>query len=438
MDRMRGSNLKLIYDVSLLQAGCNKNAGRSGIFFTVLNILKELVKREDVDLFLHCSRGSFSDVKQVLNKEIPGINFQFLIKNNFFYFYNRLKEIRRNASKRQDYLKKLPSQLLIVLFSPVNKFITSLELKRTAEEYDAFLSPVYLISDRVMARKYVILHDLIPRLFPKYRWDIWGPGNWLYDLCQTLNGDDHYFANSEYTRRDFLKYYPQINSEKIKTALLACDDRFKPNLSNIEAIKEKYGIPKDKKYIFSLCSLEPRKNLQRSVSTFVKFMIKNNINDMIFILGGEHYGSFIKKLEADIENFGEYKDKIIKIGYVDDEDLPALYSGAEWFTYTSMYEGFGLPPLEAMSCGCPVIVSNNSSLPEVVGGAGVLIDWDSDQQHIEAYEKYYFNPQLRKANREKGLARAKEFSWKKCVNTMVETMKKDCNINSKSDTEKSE
>ena len=68
--------------------------------------------------------------------------------------------------------------------------------------------------------------------------------------------------------------------------------------------------------------------------------------------------------------------------YIDDEDLAPLYSGAEWFVFTSQYEGFGLPPLEAMACGCPVIASNNSSLPEVVGDAGIMIDWDSDEQHI--------------------------------------------------------
>jgi glycosyltransferase involved in cell wall biosynthesis len=112
------------------------------------------------------------------------------------------------------------------------------------------------------------------------------------------------------------------------------------------------------------------------------------------------------------------------IGYVDDEDVPALYSGAEWFVYTSQYEGFGLPPLEAMSCSCPVITSNSSSLPEVVGDAGVMIDYDSDEQHIRAYENYYFNPQLRAEYSEKGLARAKLFSWKKCTDLMVDTMKK--------------
>ena len=110
-------------------------------------------------------------------------------------------------------------------------------------------------------------------------------------------------------------------------------------------------------------------------------------------------------------------------GYVDDDDLPILYSNAEWFVFTTQYEGFGLPPLEAMQCGCPVITSNNSSLPEVIGDAGIMIDWDSDEQHVEAYEKYYFKEELRKENSRKGLERAKLFSWKKTVDEMVEVMK---------------
>ena len=85
---------------------------------------------------------------------------------------------------------------------------------------------------------------------------------------------------------------------------------------------------------------------------------------------------------------------IIKF-YTDDEDMEVLYSNAEWFVYTSQYEGFGMPPLETMACGTAVITSNNSSLPEVVGDAGIMIDWDSDEQHIKAYEKYYFDLDFR-------------------------------------------
>ena len=101
-----------------------------------------------------------------------------------------------------------------------------------------------------------------------------------------------------------------------------------------------------------------------------------------------------------------------------------MYSGAEWFVYTSQYEGFGLPPLEAMSCGCPVITYNNSSLPEVVGDAGIMIDWDSDEQHIQAYEKYYYDENYRKEMALKGLERSKLFSWEKCANQMIEVMTK--------------
>ena len=104
--------------------------------------------------------------------------------------------------------------------------------------------------------------------------------------------------------------------------------------------------------------------------------------------------------------------------------MPALYSGAEWFTYTSMYEGFGLPPLEAMSCGCPVITSNNSSLPEVVGDAGIMIDYDSDEQHIQAYERYYFDKNLRNEYAQKGIERAKQFSWQKCTNKILDVINK--------------
>ena len=151
-------------------------------------------------------------------------------------------------------------------------------------------------------------------------------------------------------------------------------------------------------------------------------MKRNEISDLIFILGGGSWDSFIDLFNEKLGDYKNFSDRFILLGYVDDEDLSVLYSNAEWFVYTSQYEGFGLPPLEAMQCGCPVIVSNNSSLPEVVGDAGLLIDWDSDEQHIAAYEKYYFDENLRKENSKKGLEQAKLFSWKKTVNQILRLM----------------
>jgi glycosyltransferase involved in cell wall biosynthesis len=408
----------------VLREGWRSSCNRGGIFFAALNILKEFVKREDVELTLTCSGSDFACTKYVLNLEIPNKEFQFELRDSFLIFYGYFKLLKKTASLNKNYVRKIFLQLLQLIVSPVCKLASSFEKKQTFKNFDAYFSPVFIIPQEIQTKRYTLLYDVIPLKLAEYR-KAYKKRDWFYELCQTLNYEDNYFVISEYSRRDFLKHFPIIDPKKITATLLACDNHFRPSDSrSIETVKKKYGIPLDKKYVFSLCTLEPRKNLERAVRTFVQFLKKNNIDDMVFVLGGGHWKSFIEKLEGTINNLGEYKDKIIKAGYIADEDLPVLYSGAEWFCYTSAYEGFGLPPLEAMSCGCPVITSNNSSLLEVVGDAGIMIDWDNDEQHIEAYEKYYFDPQLRETNRKKGLARAKQFSWKKCVDKMVEVMKK--------------
>lgn len=227
---------------------------------------------------------------------------------------------------------------------------------------------------------------------------------------------------SQHTKNDFLKLFSQLNGKQITVTPLSASDDFyhEDNKDKISEARTKYNIPDGKKYIFSLCTLEPRKNLIRAVKTFVQFVQKNNIKDLVFVLGGSAWDDFLLQLEAEL---GKIPDKlIVKAGYIDDKDLAVLYSGAEWFVYTSMYEGFGLPPLEAMKCGCPIITSNNSSLPEVVGEAGIKIDWNSDEQHIASYERYYYDDELRKYNIIQGLERSKMFSWDKCADTIIKKM----------------
>ena len=422
---MSNSKIKLIYDATIVANGLENTAGRSGIFFTALNILKELNKRDDIELYLYCDIHKLKDLKQVLKNEFKNQTFKFALPfiNNVYY---RLKTKKSKLKKEGKKIQKILLQVIMLPFSIFNKLLKIIYFFLNIfyyKNFDAFLSPVFKIPKYVLCKKYNILYDLIPLMLSKYQ-EQFKKGDWLFDICQTLNNKDHYFTISDATKNDFLKYYTKINPENIKTTLLACDEKFKPiDIDQIKKVEQKYNIPTDKKYVFSLCTLEPRKNLIKAVKTFIQFIQKNNIDDIYFALGGGHWDSFIGQLEKEIDNLGDYKDKIIKTGYVADEDLPALYSGAEWFVYTSMYEGFGLPPLEAMSCGCPVITSNNTSLPEVVGDAGLMIDYDSDEQHIEAYEKYYFNPELREEYRKKGLERAKLFSWTKCVDEMVKEMK---------------
>lgn len=421
--------INIIFDSEILASGLYANAGRSGIYFTAFNLLKEFLKREDVNIILSCPLYRHKDVKNFLTKYFPENKFKILTdrpNNGKIKVYGKIKEARQEAKDNDEYLLKNIFQIFMLIMSPVVSIITkkyyNSEIKQY-EENSIYFSPVYAVP-KIFRKfcKYTVLYDTIPFVAEKkYGW---------YDkLIKSINKEDNYFAISESARHDFLKFCPEINENKIHTTLLACDKNFKPaDLEKIKCVKIKYNIPYDKKYIFSLCTLEPRKNLIRAVKTFVEFLKKNNIDDMYFVLGGGHWKEFIGELEKEISDLGEYKDKIIKAGYVSDEDLAPLYSGAEWFVYTSQYEGFGLPPLEAMSSGCPVITSNNSSLPEVVGDAGIMIDWDSDEQHIEAYEKYYFDKDLRNQNRQKGLERARLFSWGKCVSQMVEIIQKDLRI----------
>ena len=413
--------LKLIYDASIVVNTTNANWARSGVYFSALNLLKEFAKRDDIELVLYCKTDDKNKAKKFLKD---------LLKKDFACIFEFVPSKLIIALKRA--IEKLPP-LISKPFYKANDLRKKLKNKNTQKkpnnqnpnEYNAcYLSAAYDLPARFKHDesiiKYAIAYDVMPLIFPQYYKD--SVDGWL----QTFKIFNNYFSISRHTKKDYLKHLEHLKEQNITTALLACDESFKPaNNEQINLAKQKYKIPENKKYIFSLCTLEPRKNLIRTLKTFIEFIKKNNIDDLVFVLGGGHWEIFIKELEKSIDDLGAYKDKILKIGYVDDKDLAPLYSGALFFVYTSQYEGFGLPPLEAMSCGSAVITSDNSSLPEVVGDAGIMIAYDSDEAHIKAYEKYYFDENFRKENAKKGLERSGLFSWQKCADIMVNKMKQD-------------
>ncbi len=413
--------LKLIYDASIVVNTTNANWARSGVYFSALNLLKEFAKRDDIELVLYCKTDDKNKAKKFLKD---------LLKKDFACIFEFVPSKLIIALKRA--IEKLPP-LISKPFYKANDLRKKLKNKnpqkkpntQNPNEYNAcYLSAAYDLPARFKHDesiiKYAIAYDVMPLIFPQYYKD--SVDGWL----QTFKIFNNYFSISRHTKKDYLKHLEHLKEQNITTALLACDESFKPaNNEQINLAKQKYKIPENKKYIFSLCTLEPRKNLIRTLKTFIEFIKKNNIDDLVFVLGGGHWEIFIKELEKSIDDLGAYKDKILKIGYVDDKDLAPLYSGALFFVYTSQYEGFGLPPLEAMSCGSAVITSDNSSLPEVVGNAGIMIAYDSDEAHIKAYEKYYFDENFRKENAKKGLERSGLFSWQKCADIMVNKMKQD-------------
>lgn len=430
---MSDKKINLVFDVTLLILNRHKNAFRSGIYFTAVNVLDEFYKNPNIKMSFYCNKKLIPAIKETefLKKyDCPIINFDDMSKDDWTYVH--LKE-KRNEYKQQK--KSLQKNLLTIqqlLFSLKMKLFGNKKINLDKyKNCNVFFSPCYQLPPEIKTikhlKKYTIIYDTIPLILPEYFDDVQRGNSWFLKMVKDTNKEDFYFSISEATKRDFIKYVPTIDPEHITTTLLACNEAFRPEPEKTKASLEKYNLPTDKKYIFSLCTLEPRKNLIRAAKTFIQFIEKHKINDLIFILGGGSWEGFIEKLEREVPDFDKYRDKIIKAGYIDDEDLAPLYSGAEWFVYTSQYEGFGLPPLEAMSCGCAVITSNNSSLPEVVGDAGIMIDWDNEEEHVQAYEKYYFNPEIRNEYAQKGLERAKQFSWKKCTDEMVKVMVKNEN-----------
>ena len=416
--------LSLIYDATLI---ANVRGGkRTGTFFVADALLKEFLRRDDISLKIYCRSGDEKQARINLAPYLSKKNCEIIfVKRHFFGVKFRLfvKAV----------LRVLPKFLTTFLYSSAQKILAlkqkavvpnkkeSLEKTENCVFFSPFFAPP---KEYLHLAKFLVIYDAISLIFDEYRNN---PGNyWFLELARKLDESYTCFAISSYTKTDFLKHLPHLKPENIIVTPLACDERFKPaNADEIKKAKEKYKIPSDKKYIFSLCTLEPRKNLIRAVKCFANFISKNNIDDLVFVLGGAHWDAFIEKLENEIGSLDKnIKSRILKIGYVDDSDQAALYSGALFFVYTSAYEGFGLPPLEAMSCGTPVITSNNSSLPEVVGNAGIMIDYDDDEAHIKAYESYYYNENLRQENSKKGLERAKLFSWEKCADIMITEMKR--------------
>jgi glycosyltransferase involved in cell wall biosynthesis len=175
-----------------------------------------------------------------------------------------------------------------------------------------------------------------------------------------------------------------------------------------EEVRRRFGVSRD--FLLAVGSLQPRKNLVRLIRAYARLRSeREDFRSQLVIVG--------RKLWLAGEIFDEVKrqrwaDDVILTGYVADEDLPALYRAARAFVYPSLFEGFGLPPLEAMACGTPVVTSDVSSMPEITGDAALLIDPKDEVALANALIEVVNNDRLRAALREKGIAQAKKFTWR--------------------------
>jgi len=220
----------------------------------------------------------------------------------------------------------------------------------------------------------------------------------------------HVIAPSEYTRRDLLETYG-LDPERVTAVPLAVAPHFRPveDAAELERVRRRYRIAGE--YVLAVGSIQPRKNLTRLVRAYSALRGargRSNLPQLVLVgKKGWLYGETLRAIEE-----GGVRDAVVLTGYVREADLPALYSGALCFAYLSYFEGFGLPPLEAMSCGAPVLTGNLTSLPEVVGDAGLTVDPFDTGAITEALARLVDEDALRAALRERGLRRARGFDWR--------------------------
>jgi glycosyltransferase involved in cell wall biosynthesis len=282
-----------------------------------------------------------------------------------------------------------------------------LPIRLTKNKIDVFHGPASLIPFRKNHYRVVVtIHDLVAFLFPetiprKY-------GSYMrYLLRQGVKKADKIISVSYHTRQDLVDIL-KVPPEKIIVIHEAPSPIFRPYHQNeVRAqLEQRYGITK--KYIYHLGNIEPRKNLIVLMEAFTKVCQEFGSEYQLVVSGQK--GWLIRSLSRFLKNY-PVLDQVFFTGYIPMEDLPLLMNGAEVFVFPSLYEGFGLPVLEAMSCGTPVISSNVSSIPEIVGSAGVLVDPNDSSGLAEQIVHLLKNTDERNRLGQAGLEKAAHFSW---------------------------
>lgn len=257
----------------------------------------------------------------------------------------------------------------------------------------------------------ITIHDLTTHLFPQYHTRL----NRLYlrwALPVMAQRTSAIIADSYATQRDIVAHLG-VTADKVSVVHLGVDlARFSPQSAGaIQSALVRIGVYQP--YVLAVGTLEPRKNLLTLLHAYA--MLPRSAPPLVLV-GGQGWGD--NPLSVAIEQLG-LKDRVHLTGYVADDLLPALYSGAEIFVYPSLYEGFGLPVLEAMACGAPVITSNASSLPEVAGDAAIQVDPRRADDLAEMLQHLLASPELRSRLSEAGMIRAQAFSWARCATETV-------------------
>ena len=361
---------------------------------SISELLKEhQIKTNDISDIEHTARPYeilLLQIKNIIKQTSPS------------FIYKPLSHIYRQLPLR--------SILLFIKKTIVRKIIKESEMNY--DDYDLIHIPLpqnFHFLDNLKNNFLVTVHDLTHKLFPEHHTidNIKRSEKGMQDV---IRKKAKVLAISEATKNDLLNIYPEIKEKSISVIHEACDrGHFNPmhDSEKMQKLKNKYNLP-DSPYFLTLSTLEPRKNLLNTIKAFNKLIERTKDQNLaLFICGKRGW-----KIDELFKNENINNKNIFFTGFVDEDDLPALYSNALALCYISLYEGFGLPPLESMSCSTAVIYGNNSSMPEIIGDAGLAANpHDIDDITLKMESLLDINERTRL--NQKSVHRAFQFSWLK-------------------------
>jgi glycosyltransferase involved in cell wall biosynthesis len=321
-------------------------------------------------------------------------------------FYNRERGIEPLAG-----LERIPARTMALGYKPWRMLVWLGQLARVGFDRllpgaELFHATEHLLPHLRHVPTVLTVHDLIFRHLPAHHKPL---NRWYLNLTMPLycRRATHIIVISECTRRDLVAAYG-LPPDKVTVVYEAADPRFRPQPPDaVTGVRARYGLPE--RYLLFVGTIEPRKNLTRLLRAF-EVVRADGLADGLVIVGrrGWLYDDFFATLER-----SPARDAVFFPGYVPDEDLPALYAGAQALVLPSLYEGFGLPTLEAMACGTPVACSDTSSLPEVTGDAALHFDPREVGAMTDALRRLLGDADLRAVLRGRGLERVVGFSWER-------------------------
>ncbi len=441
--------VKVAYDATTLMNEYGNSEHKTGIFRETEETMLELDSMSDIDLSLVClcadNSSFYGSIRfsRYIENELSKQNFKYInifksrlgLENIYHAFFNF------EQSAHRFYMLQLPKYSIKSIVNKVKfrfireafKLFASFDYYPLfeSENFDIFHSTFHKLPPKTLTKdlpRVLTIHDLIPVIRPELS-ESWF-NDYFKDILNSIDlHNDWVICVSEHTRQQFCEY-TGMPQERTFVTPLAAASHFHPvdNPAKISEVCQRYGIPEGNYFLSLATQLGSRKNLDHLIHCFFDLLAEHPDLNINLVLAGST--RFKPGESINHTDFPQLSSRIVYTGYVADEDLSALYSGATAFIFPSLYEGFGLPPLEAMQCGTPVITSNTTSLPEVVGDAGIMLDPQDKKALCQAMLKLLNDSNLVQELKQKSLARSQNFSWSKCATGTVEAYKKILSVQS--------